>query len=121
MTTPRSYGYKTTLTAPVANNGTVVLPWPADDNASGYVDTANYEVSVGSHVYSHAQASAAFDGGANTITVTNKTGATWPQAQDVYVFCPHMFVTGNNINESFIQIEQTLYDHEGRIAALETP
>jgi hypothetical protein len=112
------YMYSTKLTAgPIANNGTAVLPAPGV-GANANVDKVNWQVSTGGKVYVAPAVGVAF--GADFINVTNRTGAPWPQHDEV-VLCTNRAIrkaSREAFNEIF-RLHGYAEDHENRLATVE--
>jgi hypothetical protein len=112
------YMYSAKLThGPVANGGTVVLSAPGV-GANVNVDKVNWQVSTGGKVYVAPKVTVVF--GANAITVTNATGASWPQHEDVTLCTKRAVLTASNqaFNEIF-RLHGYAEDHETRLQTVE--
>ena len=130
----KSWSWKLRLTAPVADQASVDVPTPDYDAA--LVDPASAELAVDNDVIALPdKGTVAFNG--LSATVTNLTGSTWPQGDEVYVYVERKGVdaTGGgaedalaamqaqiDANTSAIGALQTdVTDLQARVAALETP
>ena len=84
-------GFKTVelvLAAAVADNGTVTgIAYPSGTNqaffTSGNASATGVAVLNGNDVYAEAATKVGITYGASTITLTNKSGVTWPAGSDV--------------------------------------
>jgi hypothetical protein len=123
----QSYGWIKRLTEPVPNGETVVVPAPDFDYE--YTDTRHTQVTAGSNVYKDGEgvavawkySSASMQLG-QEATVTNNTGAEWPLGVDVYVFCPHLLSSSDNvfdIKHQIYSLQQDIKDLTDRVTALE--
>jgi hypothetical protein len=111
------YAYQTKLTAgPVANNGTVALPAPGV-GASTTVDKVGWQVSTGGKVFVAPQVAVVFN--ADTITVTNRTGAPWPQHDEVTLCTQRVKRASREAYNEIFRLHGYAEDHETRLAALE--
>lgn len=69
-----------TLTAPVANGGTVVVPYPTGTTQADLTDTTGGSVAINENdVYpqGNGAGTVAFAFGATDVTITNNSGVTW--------------------------------------------
>lgn len=73
---------KFALAAALADDASISLafPPPTDRDAWAVVDVATAQVAIGQNVYSYPDAEIAIDA---TLTITNKSGETWPVARCV--------------------------------------
>jgi hypothetical protein len=114
----QSYGWGTRLEASVPDGGQIVIPTPGIDQR--YTDTEHADITAAStgRVFRVGQGiDAAFDmtEGAEAVTLTNHTGQTWPQGDQVYIFCPHVLAEGANEYD----LKGQIWDLQQAVSALQ--
>jgi hypothetical protein len=123
----QSYGWHATLAEAVPDGGGVTFPAPGFDEQ--YTDTRYAEVSVSSFnaVWRTGEGKAEIVFATTepySVTVTNNSGAEWPQGSDLYVFCPHLLSEGHNqydLKGQIWDLQQRVSALEGAARALEPP
>jgi hypothetical protein len=128
----KSWSWRLRLTAAVADQASVDVPTPDYDAA--LADPASAELAVDNDVVTLPdKGTVAFNG--LSATVTNLTGSTWPQGDEVYVYVARKGADAGgaedalaamqaqiDANTSAIGALQTdVTDLQARVAALETP
>ena len=112
---------KFTLATAVANNGTVTLAYPSGtnqallDGSTGGSVMVNQEGPYRQGATNHVDI--AF--GSTTITITNKTGASWPAGTEITASFGRTDINGSYNLTYPKQVQDAVTDLEGRVGELE--
>lgn len=74
---------KHTLTAAVANNGTVNLAYPAGFNEAALDPLTDYQLALNKNDVFKNGAGVLVEPGVSNIVVTNQSGISWPQGSEL--------------------------------------
>jgi hypothetical protein len=128
----KSWSWRLRLPAAVADQASVEVPTPDYDAA--LADPASAELAVDNDVVSLPdKGTVVFNG--DSATVTNLTGSTWPQGDEVYVYVERKGVDAGGAEEALAAMQAQIdanaaaigalqtdvTDLQARVAALETP
>ena len=113
----KSYAWQLRLTDTVADTGTVGVPTP------GFTDPASYKTDetgfvLDGTVLTPEQASGAWSGGFDKVSVTNSSGRDWNPGETLYVTVPGIPLDPANITDSFTTLEARVTVNEGNITSL---
>ena len=76
---------KYTLNSAVANNGTVVVPYPSGFNQAALTGISDYQIAVNNNDVFKNGAGVLLTFGASDITVTNQSGASWATGSNLII------------------------------------
>lgn len=114
---------KTTLASAVADDATVVIPYPAGQTQATLQNSTGGRVTIDQDgPYKQGVAdNVDITFGAGNITITNRTGYTWPAGAELRTSFGQIDINGSYNLTYPKQVQDKVANLEARVADLETP